>query len=539
MHDDKFSKGSRGEFRGDFTRDTFDPLRNFSRVLMQQGRVQLDADWNEQVSILLHYMRQLGKDLMGPHGAPYPDDYKESPLNDFENFKIKPYSKQDSQPDFSIAPGRYYVDGICCENEKKEDGKEFTFRNQHNELFIDEELKNGQDYLVYLDVWERHLSYVEDDYIREKALGGADTATRAQIVWQVKVMHGEDFKKVNVSLDKLKKIANGPDLPYSLFLRALTAAKKTNPGTGQLKARAKKASEDDNKPCLTAPEASYRGAENQLYRVEIHNGSVDEDGPTFKWSRENGSVIFPIFDISGDTITLEHLGRDDRFGLQPGDWVEVLDDDVILRNEANPLLKVTAIDRESLQVTLTLNGDAATTELLAKIGANLIKKHPYLRRWDQKKGVNKEGVVPVIEGYGENDWIVLEDGVEIQFYKILNEKIAAAIEAAGREAVEREVVGREAVAREREMAVAVARGIVAEDLNSNHSVYQTGDYWLIPARTATEDVEWPQDENGNPIALSPQGVEHHYAPLAIITVNDDVVVDDPTDLRRQLQKGWV
>ena len=136
MHDDKFTKGMRGEFRGDFTRDTFDPMRNFSRVLMQQGRVQVDADWNEQVSILLHYMRQMGRDLMGPHGAPYPDDYKKSPLDDFENFKIKPYSKQDSQPDFSIAPGRYYVDGICCENEKKEDSKEFTFRNQHNELLL-------------------------------------------------------------------------------------------------------------------------------------------------------------------------------------------------------------------------------------------------------------------------------------------------------------------------------------------------------------------------------------------------------------------
>jgi hypothetical protein len=36
-----------GEYRGDFTRDTFNPLKNFSRVLMQQGRVQLDADWNE------------------------------------------------------------------------------------------------------------------------------------------------------------------------------------------------------------------------------------------------------------------------------------------------------------------------------------------------------------------------------------------------------------------------------------------------------------------------------------------------------------
>ncbi len=70
MHEDDFNKGMRGEFRGDFTRDTFDPFRHFSRVLMQQGRVQLDSDWNEQVSILTHYFRMLGADLMGPHVAP-------------------------------------------------------------------------------------------------------------------------------------------------------------------------------------------------------------------------------------------------------------------------------------------------------------------------------------------------------------------------------------------------------------------------------------------------------------------------------------
>jgi len=56
--------------KGDFTRDTFDATRHFSRVLMQQGRVQLDADWNEQAAILLHYLQALAADLIGPHGGP-------------------------------------------------------------------------------------------------------------------------------------------------------------------------------------------------------------------------------------------------------------------------------------------------------------------------------------------------------------------------------------------------------------------------------------------------------------------------------------
>jgi Family of unknown function (DUF6519) len=42
---------------GDITRDSFYPAKHFSRVLAQQGRVTLDAGQNEQVSILLNYLR--------------------------------------------------------------------------------------------------------------------------------------------------------------------------------------------------------------------------------------------------------------------------------------------------------------------------------------------------------------------------------------------------------------------------------------------------------------------------------------------------
>ena len=55
--------------------------------------------------------------------------------------------------------------------------------------------------------------------------------------------------------------------------------------------------------------------------------------------------------------------------------------------------------------------------------------------------------------------------------------------------------------------------------------YRAGDYWLIPARVATGDVEWPDeldssgnrklDSDGNPIgeAQGPRGPRHYYAPL--------------------------
>jgi hypothetical protein len=55
---------------GDFSRSTFDPRKHYSGVRMQQGRVQLDADWNEQVDIATDALRTRTRDLVGPSGGP-------------------------------------------------------------------------------------------------------------------------------------------------------------------------------------------------------------------------------------------------------------------------------------------------------------------------------------------------------------------------------------------------------------------------------------------------------------------------------------
>jgi hypothetical protein len=60
--------------------------------------------------------------------------------------------------------------------------------------------------------------------------------------------------------------------------------------------------------------------------------------------------------------------------------------------------------------------------------------------------------------------------------------------------------------------------------------YRPGDYWLIPARTLTADVEWPRDTAGRPLMLPPAGPVVRYAPLAWITGDTAV-----TQLRRTFQ----
>jgi hypothetical protein len=89
--------------KANLTRKSFDPLKHFNRVLMQQGRVQLDADWNEQIDIVLHLIRRLAAASFGP--AATPDG----------GFLLSPLSGVST--DVEIAAGTCYVDGILCELE--------------------------------------------------------------------------------------------------------------------------------------------------------------------------------------------------------------------------------------------------------------------------------------------------------------------------------------------------------------------------------------------------------------------------------------
>lgn len=464
-----------GEYRGDFTRDTFDPAKHFSRVLMQQGRVLLDEDWNEQTAILLHYLRTLVTDINGSGWGPR--------LN--AGFAIA--SKTGNAKEFTIGAGRYYVDGILCENSSL-----VAYIEQLDWPLKDEEKDLGKNlkYIVYLDVWERHITAFDDDSIREIALGGPDTSSRARIVWQVRVDNLNE--KANSSLsdglkNAAKKLVDGAgDADPNAYLRFLTAEVLQPTNKGTLRARATKKGKPDE-PCAISPESHYRGLENHLYRVEIHRAGNAWDGKdktsvdkaaTFKWSRDNASIVFPIRSLTGNAALLDHLGRDSKSSLQVGDFVEVVDDHLILHGEPGVIRQIGSIDETEMSVTLkdgpgTLPAYAENSTL-----------HPQLRRWDQRDdGLTQPGLV-LTEAPDDADanWIELEDGIQIQFPK----------PAAGKS-----------------------------------TTYTSGDYWLIPARVASGNVEWPTDVNGA-VPQLPHGIEHRYALIGVITTGStgDITAQD-------------
>src|SRR5260370_35269285 len=90
---------------GDYSRKTFDPLRDFSGVLMQQGRVQLDADWNELIGIISRRVRAGTTDIIGRGTLP-----NETP----DGFNIEITAGV-----LTIGRGRIYVDGLLADTHGK------------------------------------------------------------------------------------------------------------------------------------------------------------------------------------------------------------------------------------------------------------------------------------------------------------------------------------------------------------------------------------------------------------------------------------
>jgi hypothetical protein len=443
--------------QADFSRDTFDPAKHFSAVLSQQGRVQLDADANEQAAILLHQLRIAVADVIGPAGAPV------------GHAGLGIGAIAGTNEDLAISDGRFYVDGVLVENDTAT-----TYLTQPygylDEEDVDDQLPVQSPYVVYLRVWERLVTAVQDPTIREVALGdpGPDTAARAQVIWQVATLP--------VQVDSVE----GASREFGDWLLTVGT-------TGLLRADANRPDDSDEKPCHIPPAARFRGQENQLYRVEVHTGGVaastgggtasarrkgstsprSVDGATFKWSRENASVVFPVESVSGAVVALATLGRDGKLDLEVGDLVEVTDDavaarvadDVVLtdvRKHAPALRRVLAIDAAAR--TVTLDGEADGCD----VGTS-----PLLRRWDHGSSpdVVADGALPIREGV----WFDLEDGVQVYF----------------------------------------------EPGGKDPSTYRRGDYWLIPARTAIGDVLWPHGDGGS-LAKAPDGVRYHYAPLAFV-----------------------
>ena len=392
--------------KGDFSRFTFNPGKHYSSTRMQQGRVQLDADWNEQMDMFNYRVQTEANDFIGGSGAPQANPGFKISLNNNE---------------LVIGSGRYYVNGLLCEI--CENSVPVVFTQQSDYPHAELPLTNGF-YLVYLDVWQLLVTAIEDPNIREVALGGADTTTRVRNLAQVKLFYAGTTEPADFTT-----VANMP-----------AWQKLTTPSSGALTAQ------------LLNP--SQLG--NQLYRIEIHQSGDDQTAVTFKWSRENGSVLASVQQVTVDsttnqaTIFLDQLQSALPSPFSIGEWVELSNEGLVLQGQPGYLLQIVGMldDNNALQVNWPQGLDSTqfTTADVATV-----------RLWNGDYTNNNNGI-PISTAF-----IPLENGLQVQF---------------------------------------------------STGTFRTGDYWLIPSRAITNSIEWPSNTS-----QTPQGIYHSYAPLALFELN--------------------
>jgi hypothetical protein len=465
----------------DISRLTFNPLNDYSGVVMQQGRVHLDSDWNEWLAELTRRMQAGTLDILGRAVYPATTPYA---------FQITASSSGGSNV-LTIGPGRMYVDGLIVENHgdpttavwdpalaemsnspqpppATETGAiDYT---QQPYMPAGSTLPSGNGpFLAYLDVWIRPIDYINDPNLIDAAVG-VDSTGRLQTVWQVQLKDlSEDGPGATWTCDS--PISNWPPAPSAGQLT--TGTTPTAPSG----------------PCCLTSGAAYTGLENQCYRIQIHQAGTPETSAvpptnlangiaTFKWSRDNGSVITAVTSIANVTnsagnpasqLTVQSLGRDQVLGFAPGNWIEILDDSTEFSQTPVELYRIDTIDFAAKTITL------ATT-----LGAGFLagdtdpSLHTRIRRWDQSGKVYEQDGSTVwwdIDAQGTADIpvppagtsLILENGITVSF-----------------------------------------------DLRSATGRFNPGDFWTFAARTATGQIE-KLDK------AAPRGIHHHYARLSIVS----------------------
>jgi hypothetical protein len=234
--------------KGDFSRPSVDGRHHYVGVLHQQGRVWLDSDWNADILQRLGRAQRETADVVGVCGVPAPGSA----------FRVSPNPDATAAPDdFRIeggegAAGRCYVHGVLCQLDAS------TSYLSQPDLLDPPRIPvptSGSDVLgvVYLEVWQRLITHLEDDTLREVALGGPDTATRLRTVAQVRVaIVPSSVPAADVTCETAGQFLPGAGRG------TLTTLQPPDSVLGDL--------------CRLPDPALFTGRENHLYRVEIHDG---------------------------------------------------------------------------------------------------------------------------------------------------------------------------------------------------------------------------------------------------------------------------
>ena len=289
----------------DRARVSYDEGRRYRSVVMQQGRVTLEADWNEAQLIATEEERREALDFVGPVGTP-DDGYRI--LNSGKNFDIE------------IGPGTLYVGGLRTEFDSKVSyvAQDDWLDHTTDPDWVDPASLGeapGREWIGLL-LREQEVSAVEDTALREVALGGPDTAQRTRLLQHV----------VRVATD-------ARDCPGGLRSAMARWAKEglsPDPDSASMRLKSKTTLEVSfppvtapPDPCEPQPVGGYLGADNQLIRVQV--ASVDANGTArLVWGYDNASFLYRVTVLDAANVRLQSVPPDASRQPRAGQAVEVL-----------------------------------------------------------------------------------------------------------------------------------------------------------------------------------------------------------------------
>jgi len=181
-------------------------------------------------------------------------------------------------------------------------------------------------------MWEQHVTFVEDEDIREVALGGPDTATRTREVWQVRSM---------------------PVGTRSTASPPMRPGMRSSRQHGAHGGRAEPASVPVD-PCVVPASAGIAGCRTGSIASRSTRRHVRYCDAQVVARQRHGALPVEEINVGGSAarVRLRSLGRDESLSLKIGDWVEVLHDDNELAGVPGLLTQVSDVDEDDLIVTL-------------------------------------------------------------------------------------------------------------------------------------------------------------------------------------------
>lgn len=266
----------------DLARVTYDPSRHYHGVVAQQGRVSVEADWNEAQAISREQTETRTLDLVGPAASP-DHGYRIEPVVTDEN---------SATGDLRIRQGTAYVGGqrVSLPSDVFYGSQPDWLDRAEDPLWFDPAIPDEPHELIYLMLREQDISAVEDPALRDVALGGPDTSQRLRLLQRVirYPTTAPTWEDAWAQLIGQRWHASGFRLEHRS--RQLEAA-------ARLQVMGHPA-EGEEQP---VDQGTYLGPNNQLIRIQVSR--VDADGaPFLVWGYDNASFTYRLSRVTPGTV---------------------------------------------------------------------------------------------------------------------------------------------------------------------------------------------------------------------------------------------